>query len=133
MLARSVMEGATYALKDSLEIMAGMGIKPKEIRLSGGGARSPFWGQMQADIYDCNCAVTNSFVGPAYGVMLLAGVGAGVWKDVPQACKATIKVEKRIKKKAAGVKTYARHYPVYRDLYHSLKDDFAKIAEVSGD
>jgi xylulokinase len=131
-MARAVMEGATFAMRDSLEIMRGMGITPKEIRLSGGGARSAFWGKMQANIYNCKCVVTNSFVGPAYGVMLLAGVGAGVWKSVPEACKATITVEKRIAKQASGVKTYDRFYPVYRDLYSSLKDDFARIAEVVG-
>jgi xylulokinase len=129
-IARAVMEGATYAMKDSFEIMAAMGIKPREVRLSGGGAVSPLWAQMQADIYNCNCVLTNSHVGPAYGVMLLAGVGAGVWKDVPQACKATIKVEKKIPKSAAGVKAYKKCYPLYGDMYKGLKESFAEIAKV---
>lgn len=129
-MARAVMEGATYAMKDSFEIMRGMGIKPSEVRLSGGGAKSSFWAQMQADIYNCNCTITNSFVGPAYGVMLLAGVGTGVWKSVEEACGATIKVEKRIKKNPATAKKYAKYYPVYGRLYQHLKDDFKDIAKI---
>ncbi|MHC4870289.1 MAG: xylulokinase [Planctomycetota bacterium] len=129
-MARSVMEGATYAMKDSFEIMQGMGIKPREVRLSGGGAKSSFWSQMQADIYNCNCTITNSFVGPAYGVMLLAGVGTGVWKSVEEACSATIKVKKNIKKKTSGVKEYKKYYPMFGKLYKNLKSSFSEISKI---
>ena len=76
-LVRSVMEGATYAMRDCLEIINGMNIPVKEIRLSGGGARSAFWRQMQADIYGQQVCTINAEEGPAYGVALLAAAGTG--------------------------------------------------------
>ncbi len=131
-MTRAVMEGATYAMRDSLEIMRGMKIRAREIRLSGGGARSPFWAQMQADVYGCSTCVTNSSAGSAYGAMLLGGVGAGVWSSVPQACDATIKVVKRTRKRAKAARAYDKYYPIFRDLYAALKSDFARIVEAVG-
>lgn len=132
MMARAVMEGATYAMNDCLDIIRGMGVQPKQIRLSGGGAMSPFWQQMQADIYNCDCAITNTHAGPAYGVMLLAGVGTGVWKSVPEACKATIALKKTIKKHAPTVKVYQKYYREFTKMYPALKERFAAIAELVG-
>lgn len=131
-LVRSVMEGITYGMRDSLDIMRAMGVKASEIRLSGGGAKSAFWSQMQADIYGCDACVTNSSAGSAYGAMLLGGVGAGVWKTVPQACDATIKVVKRFKKNAKRVKEYDRVYSAFGGLYQSLKGNFKEIAQIVG-
>lgn len=131
-LTRAVMEGATYAMRDSLEIMRQMGINAREIRLSGGGARSKFWAQMQADIYNCDTCITNSHAGSAYGAMLLGGVGAGIWGSVEQACAATVKVTARTSRNSATARLYNRYYPVYGSLYQSLKAEFAKIAAIVG-
>ena len=126
-MARAVMEGATYAMRDSLEIIKSMQIPVSEIRLSGGGARSQFWRQMQADIYGQPVCTINAEEGPAYGVALLAAAGTGAYKDVVEACKATISVVSKTSQKAAAVKTYNAGYPVYQKLYQSLRDDFADI------
>lgn len=126
-MARSVMEGATYAMRDSLAIAKGMNIPVKEIRLSGGGARSQYWRQMQADIYGQPVVTINAEEGPAYGVALLAAAGTGAYKDVVEACNATISVVTKTVAKAAAKKKYNAAYPVYQQLYSSLKDDFAKI------
>ena len=126
-MARSVMEGATYAMRDSLEIARGMNIPIKEIRLSGGGARSEFWRQMQADIYGQQVVTINAEEGPAYGVALLAAAGTGAYKNVVEACRATISVVTRTKPAARSKKTYNNAYPVYQNLYHSLKNDFSRI------
>jgi xylulokinase len=126
-MARSVMEGATYAMKDSLEITKSMGIPVKEIRVSGGGARSSFWRQMQADIYGQSVVTINAEEGPAYGVALLAAAGTGAYRNVVEACEATIRVVTRTSGKTAATKTHARAYPVYGQLYKSLQDDFAAI------
>lgn len=131
-MTRAVMEGATYALRDSLEIMRAMGIRAKEIRLSGGGAKSELWAQMQADIYDCDTCITTSTAGSAYGAMLLAGVGSGIWGSVPEACDATIRIIKRIPKNPKTVRIYNRFYPIYRDLYPALREAFASIAKAVG-
>lgn len=129
-LARSVVEGATYAMRDCLEIIEGMKIPVKEVRLGGGGGRSPFWRQLQADVYGKRCVTTNATEGPAYGVALLAAVGTGAYKDVPEACKATIAVTGETKPDAATRKTYDRFYPEYGQLYQSLKGDFRAIADL---
>lgn len=126
-LARSVMEGATYAMRDSLEIAKAMDIPVKEIRLSGGGARSEFWRQMQADIYGQQVVTINAEEGPAYGVALLAAAGTGAYKNVVEACRATITVVSRTKPQPGAKRVYNKAYPVYQKLYQSLKSDFETI------
>lgn len=127
-MVRSVMEGATYAMRDCLEIIQGMKIPVKEIRLSGGGARSPFWRQMQADVYGQPVCTINAEEGPAYGVALLAAAGTGAYKNVVEACKATIRVVSETKPIPDNRKAYNRFYPQYGALYQSLKGNFAEIA-----
>lgn len=129
-MARSVIEGATYAMRDCLEIIEGMNIPVKEVRLGGGGGRSPFWRQLQADLYGKRCVTTNASEGPAYGVALLAAAGTGAYKDVVEACKATIAVTGETKPDAKTKKTYDRFYPEYGRLYQSLKGDFRTIADL---
>lgn len=132
-LVRSVLEGATYAMRDSLEIIREMQVPVKEVRLSGGGARSKFWRQLQADIYGVKSVTTNSFEGPAYGVALLAAVGTGAYSSIVEACQETIKVDKTITPNAKTKRTYDAAYPLYQKLYRSLKDDFRTMSElVSG-
>jgi xylulokinase len=128
-LARSVIEGATFAMRDCLEIIKGMNIPVKEIRLSGGGARSEFWRQMQADVYGQRVVTINAEEGPAFGVALLAAAGTGAYKDVVEACEATIRIVDRTNPTAAGKRCYDAAYPIYQKLYLSLRDDFRSIAE----
>jgi xylulokinase len=126
--ARSIMEGVTYAMRDSLAIIQEMGVPVKQIRASGGGSKSPLWRQIQADVFGQKVVTINAEQGPAYGVALLAAVGAGAYKNIEEACAATIKVvsETPLDKKAA--KVYDRGFPVYQQLYRSLKQDFKAIA-----
>jgi xylulokinase len=127
-LVRSVMEGATYAMRDCLEIIEAMNIPIREIRLSGGGARGTFWRQMQADIYGRKVVTINAAEGPAYGVALLAAAGTGAYKDVVEACAATIRVTDSTSPDPQAKRVYNRAYPYYGRLYRSLKDDFRDIA-----
>jgi len=127
-LMRSCLEGISYGMRDSIEIIRAMGIPVTQIRVSGGGGRSAVWRQILADVFDHDVVTTNAAEGPAFGVALLAGVGTGVWKTVEEACDATIQVvsETRVQKAHAAV--YNRYYPLYQKLYRSLKDDFATMA-----
>lgn len=131
-LVRAVMEGATYAMRDCLEIIRGMNIPVREIRLSGGGARSPFWRQMQADIYGQKVVTINAAEGPAYGVALLAAAGTGAYKNVVEACGAAIQVVTTTEADPRAKKTYNAAYPLYGQLYRSLKGDFAAMARLVG-
>ena len=127
-MIRSVLEGVTYGMADALQIMDGMGINIRTVRLSGGGAKSAFWRQLQADIYGRTAAVINADEGPAYGVALLAGVGTGVWNSVPQACKACIEDVEKLKPNAAAKKYYAKGHEQYQRLYSALVGEFDRIA-----
>ena len=84
------MEGVTYSMRDSLAIIEGLGVPVRQIRASGGGSRSPLWRQIQADGFGRKVVTINSEEGPAYGVALLAAVGAGEFKNIAEACAATI-------------------------------------------
>jgi xylulokinase len=127
MLIRAVLEGVTFGMRDVLEIMRGMGLACSQVRASGGGSRSPFWRQLQADIYRTPIVLTNASEGPAYGAALLAGVGTGVWNSVPQAAKAIKQIE-RITPNKKMADLYDRYYAVYDKLYGDLKARFAEIA-----
>lgn len=130
-MIRSVMEGATYAMRDCLEIIKGMQIPITDIRVSGGGAKSAFWRQLQADIYGQDVSVTNSVEGPAYGVALLAAVGTGAFKNVAEACSATIRTENRTSTCSTAKAAYDRAYPTYGALYSGLKSSFPTIANLA--
>ncbi|MDR3197345.1 MAG: xylulokinase [Planctomycetaceae bacterium] len=126
-LVRSIMEGVTFSMRDSLEIFQGLGIPVGQIRASGGGSKSLFWRQIQADVFGQRVVTINTEEGPAFGVALLAAVGAGAFKNIQEACNAVIKVVKETKPKPAAKKVYDRAMPVYQGLYRSLKDDFKKL------
>ena len=131
-MIRSLLEGITYGMRDSLEIIRGMGVPIEEIRVSGGGARSPFWRQMQADVYGLPVCTINATEGAAFGVALLAGVGTGAFNSIEEACEATISVTSVTEVAPQAAAAYERYYPIYQKLYRSLKDDFDLIAEAVG-
>ena len=89
------MEGVTYALRDSLAIIRELSVPVKQIRVSGGGSKSPLWRQIQADVFGQDVVTINAEQGPAYGVALLAAVGSGAYKTIEEACGATIRVVSR--------------------------------------
>jgi len=128
-MVRSVMEGATYTMRDCLEVTREMQIPVNEIRVSGGGARSPFWKQLQADIYGQPVVTINAEQGPAYGVALLAAAGTGAYKDVVEACETTIRVVSKTEPDATAQARYNQAYPIHRKLYQSLKADFRTIGD----
>jgi xylulokinase len=127
-MLRAIMEGVTYSMRDSLAIIEGLGVPVRQIRASGGGSRSPLWRQIQADVFGRKVVTINSEEGPAYGVALLAAVGAGAFKNIGEACAATIRVVKETAVQRAAKTYYDRAFPIYQQLYSSLKDDFKRIA-----
>src|SRR5207237_9843899 len=84
-LTRAVMEGVAYSQRDSLEIIVELGTDPEQIRATGGGARSPFWRQLLADVLGRPVVRTAADEGPAYGAALLAGMTAGVSASIDEA------------------------------------------------
>lgn len=129
-LARSIMEGVTYAMRDSLEIIKSMNVPVRQIRVSGGGAKSQLWRQLQADIFGQNVVTINAEQGPAYGVALLAAVGAGAFKNIEEACTATIKIKEKTSKRQRNKTAYDQRFPLFQQLYQSLKNDFKAISRI---
>src|SRR4051795_2890124 len=128
-LVRSVLEGAAYAMRDSLELIREMGTTIEQIRVSGGGARNPLWRQVQADIYGHDVHTLNSAEGPAFGVALLAQVGTGGFATVPEACDATIRLEEKTEVEPKAKAQYDKAYAIYRKLYRDLKGSFVSISQ----
>ena len=128
-LTRAVLEGVTYGLRDSLELMRDLGLPVQQVRASGGGARSPLWRQILADLFGTEIVTVNGTEGAAYGAALLAAVGAGIYNSVPEACQAAIRLVDRTDPGPA-MDVYADYYPRYRGLYPALAPEFEAIAAV---
>jgi xylulokinase len=129
-LTRAVMEGVTYGLRDSLEIIRGMGVRIEQIRASGGGAKSELWRRMQADMFESPVVTIDKDEGPAFGVALLAAVGTGAYGSVQEACETTIRVVSEVEPDPAASAIYNEYYPIYRQLYRDLKERFKQTAGV---
>ena len=132
MIIRSIVEGVTFNMNAMLKIMRDqMGIPVKQVRATGGGAKSRLWRRIQADIYDAPVAITNAEEGAAFGAAVLAGVGAGLFPSVPAACRRLIKptgITRPARKSAAR---YARHQAVYDRLYGDLAERFREMAQLA--
>lgn len=126
-MTRAVVEGVSLGLNDSLALMRELGVPTAQVRASGGGARSPFWRQMLADVFGAEIVTLAAEEGAAYGAALLAGVGVGQYASVEAAVDATVKLAGSC---APGpdAATYARLTPLYQALYPTLREQFAKLA-----
>lgn len=129
-MTRSIMEGVAMSLRESLEIIKQLGVPVREMRVSGGGAKSELWKQIIADVMNQAACTMNAEQGPAFGVALLAAVGCGEFKNIEEACKATTEVVAKTAPQRAAAKTYDRSFEIYRSLYGSLKEAYAAISRL---
>jgi len=129
-VVRAIMEGVTFALRDSLAIIEELGVPVKQVRAGGGGAKNAFWRQMQADVFGKVVHAMAADEGPGYGVALLAAVGAGHYKNITEACAATVKTTDASKPDAKTKKTYDRAFPVFQRLYAALRNEFPRLGQV---
>ncbi len=130
-MTRAVLEGVAMALKDNFVLMQSAGmVKLDEIRVTGGGAKSPVWRQIIADVFGAAITSVNTTEGAAYGAALLAGVGASEWQSVAEACAATIQSVETVKPNLDYARQYDQVYEVYRKLYPALKDSFVELSEL---
>jgi xylulokinase len=130
-MARAVMEGVVYALRDGLEIMRELGLEISDVRATGGGGKSPLWRQMQADIYGAPVTTLQAEEGPAYGAALLAGVGSGVFADVAAAVEQCVAVGGVTHPDPAAQTHYDAVYAIYRELYGQLRTSMAALAHLT--
>ncbi len=131
-MTRAVLEGVAFGFKDMFTLIQDAGLGAiRQVRISGGGARSPLWRQIMADVLNAELVTVNTTEGAAFGAALLAGVGAGLYPDVDTACRATIQITGR---SIPGVDAaiYPPYYERYRALYPALAGEFKAIAAVVG-
>ena len=125
-LIRALLEGVSFSQKDCLEIVERMGVPVESVRLSGGGAASPLWRQLLADVLGKRAVVLETHEGSAYGAALLAMVGTGAFGSVRDLCRTAIRERESIEPRpreaqiyAEGHRTYQSFYPALSSFYHS--------------
>jgi xylulokinase len=118
---RAILEGVAFSLRDTFTIFRDLSVPVKSIRLGGGGARSPLWQQIQADIDGMRVDLVAAEEGAAYGAALLAGIGAGVWRSVESACESSVHVARQVEPIGKNVDLMNRRYEEYRKLYPALR------------
>lgn len=127
-LTRAVLEGVAFGLKDSFTLIQNAGLgEIKQVRASGGGAKSALWRQIMADVLGTELVTVNTAEGAAFGAALLAGVGAGIWPNVETACRETIRITSRTSP-GSDSEIYEKVYPHYQALYPALKDGFKLVS-----
>ena len=119
-LVRAVLEGVAFSLRESLELLDGLSVRPQAARISGGGGRSGLWLDIIAAVLDLPLEICHVQEGAAYGAAMLGGVAAGVWNDVPDAVNACVRVTRTIEPRAEWVARYAEMRPAYGALYPAL-------------
>jgi xylulokinase len=121
-IIRAILEGVAFSLKDSFSIFEEMKVPVTQIRLGGGGSRSPLWRQIQADVYGQTVEIVEAEEGAAYGAALLAGVGAGVWPSVDEACRRVVRIRLRVEPQAVSSARLQQQYLKYRRIYPALNE-----------
>lgn len=130
-MLRSILEGVSYSMRDCLQILESMSVEVRNVRASGGGARSRFWRQMLADILGASIATLENKEGSAYGAALLAMAGSGAFATVEEACAATIREADTLVPVAYTSAAYQRGYEVYSVLYPTLKPIYGLIHQLA--
>jgi xylulokinase len=120
-VARAILEGVAFSLRDTFEIFAEMNVPVGEVRLGGGGARSELWRQIQADVYGHVAKTVEAEEGAAYGAALLAGVGAGAWATVDQACDSVVRIKSATEPNPDAVAVMEQQYQMFRRVYPALR------------
>jgi xylulokinase len=126
-IARSVVEGISFALRDSTELLHGLGVETPVIRVTGGGARSPFWLQLLADVLQGRVATALSDTGPSFGAAILAGTGSGVFSSAAETAGRLAKASATIVPDSSTAAEYDRTYELYRLLYPSLQPAYEAL------
>jgi xylulokinase len=121
---RAILEGVAFSLQDTFAIFAEMNVPVKSIRLGGGGARSPLWRQIQADVYGKAVDIVAAEEGAAFGAAILAGVGAKIWPSVDTACNSVVRVVERVSPIPAHLAIMNAAGNAYRRVYPAMKSIF---------
>lgn len=129
-LIRAVLEGVAYSQRECVDVFREMGVSVEDMAVCGGGGRSRIWRQILADLYGCPVSTLRVDEGAALGAALLAGVGAGVYTDVVDACAKTVHKGETYPSNREAHEAYEPYYQLYKQLYRDLREDFACLAQL---
>ncbi|MHC1724336.1 MAG: xylulokinase [Aminipila sp.] len=129
-LIRSVLEGVAFSQLECVDVFREMGVNINDMMICGGGARSDLWRQMFADMYQCPVSTIKAEQGGALGAAILAGVGAGVYKNLEDTCKKLILKKSIHEPVKANSVEYQKYYKLYKELYITLFGSYKKLAEL---
>ena len=126
-MTQAVLEGVAFALRDSFEVAKSLGVDIKATKICGGGAKSPLWKKMVANILNVTVEVPKSEEGPSMGAAMLAAVACGAYKSVKEAAEAIVTVKETIKPDAELAAKYEARYKQFREIYPVLRPLFQKL------
>ena len=126
-MTQAVLEGVAFALRDSLEVARGLGIDIRRTKICGGGAKSPLWKRIIANVLDLNVDVVAVEEGPAMGAAMLAAVGCGEYASVEEAAEKIVRVVDTIEPEPELVEKYEKKYQKFRMLYPAVKGIFRQV------
>ena len=127
-MTQAVLEGVAFALRDSFEVAKSLGIKIERTKICGGGAKSPLWKKMIANIFGIKVDVIESEEGPAMGGAMLAAVACGEYPDVVAAAESIVKVVDTVEPDPELVEKYNARYEQFRKIYPTVKALFPQIS-----
>lgn len=130
-MARAIMEGIVFDMRRALEIAEDGGLKVTQIRSVGGGAQSPLWCQIRADIYKKPIAMVETFEGGTLGSAMLAGVAAGVYEDVSEAANRLVKVARIIEPDSKASSIYDQQFEIFKDLHDRMMEPWQAMAKIT--
>lgn len=128
-MTQAVLEGVAFSQRDSLEIARSFGVKIDRIRLNGGGAKSPLWCKIMANVLNVKVDKINSSEGGAFGAAILAAVACGAYASVEEATDKLIQVVSTVDQDPALVEAYNKKYAVYKAIYPAMKDVYDQMVE----
>jgi len=127
---RAVLEGIAFSIREHFEMLESLGAEIREVRMSGGGAKSRIWNQIRSDVTGKTFAVLNVPETGCLGAALLAGIGTGIYHDVKEASEVMIKVSERVEPREENHRRYTKLFRVYKEANSALKNVFAELAGI---
>lgn len=128
-MTQAVLEGVAFGLRDSLEVARSLGINIERTKICGGGAKSPLWKKIIANVMNLKVDVIESEEGPGYGGAILAAVGCGEYASVEEAADKLVKVVETVEPDAELVAKYEERYQKFRKIYPTVKGLFQELVE----
>ena len=126
-MTQAVLEGVAFALRDSLEVAGKLGVKIERTKICGGGAKSPLWKRIIANVMNLKVDVIESEEGPGYGGAILAAVGCGEFGSVEEAAGKLVKVIDTVEPEEELAAKYEERYQKFRKIYPAVKDLFQEL------